>query len=584
MSFDRPEGLWLLALAVPILAFHFYRGRIRRLPVPTLLFWEQILVEEERISALRRLRHYASLLLNLLALSVLTSAVSEPRVRGLTRDPVRLALVVDTSPPMLAREPDGRSRLDRAREEARTWLDSCDGAALYDGQGLVEPFTDEIERVRRSLGELRVRPRSRAEEIVSDLRRTRPDLRVVFLAGGAPTPNRGWTEGVCVQAGEERFPTVRLRAARFGAEPVEERIVLRWNGEVLAERSIRGEAETVFEFGVDPSRHPGRRLELGGVLEAAFASPDAFPLDDVATFVVPPSAPPPVIVFHAGKPDPVLSSALEALASRGWIGERILVSLSRFDRVRSAIGEGTAVILDRCAPPEAPSGGSWLQLGAASGAELVRPVVTDWDRSGPLFDGVELTSLAVQRARLVRGGRPLIETASGPIATVERRAGLVFVALGFSADLAESDFALRAAFPLFLRNWFEWIRRGATRAFPTQASFGDAIVPEAEWLREGAYRVVGAQGESAHPVRGGEPIVPLWPGAVRISAEGREEFVAVNFFDSDSSDLARSTAPASDPAPLPRPWFRRIPYAVLAAAIVLALLLLEWFLYHRGWI
>ena len=65
MSFEHPQDLWLLSLALPILAFHFYRGRVRRMPVPTLLFWEQVLIEEERRTALRRLRHVASLLLNL---------------------------------------------------------------------------------------------------------------------------------------------------------------------------------------------------------------------------------------------------------------------------------------------------------------------------------------------------------------------------------------------------------------------------------------------------------------------------------------------------------------------------------------
>src|SRR5581483_919085 len=68
MSFDNPQGLWLLSLGVPILAFHFYKGRIRKMAVPMLLFWEQVIVEEERKSAFKRLRHWASLLLTLGAL------------------------------------------------------------------------------------------------------------------------------------------------------------------------------------------------------------------------------------------------------------------------------------------------------------------------------------------------------------------------------------------------------------------------------------------------------------------------------------------------------------------------------------
>ena len=80
MTFEHPQGLWLLALGIPILVFHFYKGRIRRLAVPTLLFWEQVIIEEERKTALRKLRHVASLLLNLAALFILTSA-SLPKSR-----------------------------------------------------------------------------------------------------------------------------------------------------------------------------------------------------------------------------------------------------------------------------------------------------------------------------------------------------------------------------------------------------------------------------------------------------------------------------------------------------------------------
>lgn len=563
MSFDRPEGLWVLALAVPILAFHFYRGRIRRLPVPTLLLWEQVLVEEERKSALQRLRHYASLLLNLLALTVLTSAVSDPRVKGITPERRRIALVVDTSPSMLAREPDGRTRLDRARAEARAWIDAADEAVVYDGEGR-----------REGPESLRVGTRGDAAEMARVLRRTRPDLEVVLLSGGAPVSNRGWISGACVQGAEERFPSLRLRARDARGR----RVAVRWNGEPLAEETAESDE---FVFPLDPARHPGRRLELGGVAEVAFAEADAFPLDDVAWFVVPPSAPPPIVVFHREAPDPLLLRALDALAARGWAGERVLVSIAKFAQARPALVEGTATIFDRCEPPE-PVGGAVLRLGAAEGAEIQRPVVTDWDRTGPLLEGADLTSLAVLRARVLRGGVPLIETASGPIATVERRAGVAQVVLGFSLDLRESDLALRAAFPIFLRNWIDWVRRGATRSFPAQGAFGEPLAPETPWLRDGTYLVRTARGEGAHPVRSG-PILPEAPGVCRISAGGREEYVAVNFFDPQVSAFSERSEAAPPPPPA-KPWYRRIPYAVLAAAVVLGLLLFEWFLFHRGWI
>jgi hypothetical protein len=39
---------------------------------------------------------------------------------------------------------------------------------------------------------------------------------------------------------------------------------------------------------------------------------------------------------------------------------------------------------------------------------------------------------------------------------------------------------------------------------------------------------------------------------------------------------------AGAPLPPPAPWHAKIPYAFLAVGGVLALLVLEWLLYHRG--
>ena len=69
----------------------------------------------------------------------------------------------------------------------------------------------------------------------------------------------------------------------------------------------------------------------------------------------------------------------------------------------------------------------------------------------------------------------------------------------------------------------------------------------------------------------------------RMSAAGRTEWAAVNLFDASESDLReRSASMAGAPLPPPAPWHAKIPYAFLAVAAVLALLVLEWVLYHRG--
>ncbi len=70
---------------------------------------------------------------------------------------------------------------------------------------------------------------------------------------------------------------------------------------------------------------------------------------------------------------------------------------------------------------------------------------------------------------------------------------------------------------------------------------------------------------------------------MRAGAAGRAEWLAVNLFDAAESDL-REPAPGTPgrPLPPPAPWPARVPVAPLAAAAVLALLLAEWWLHHRG--
>src|SRR5258705_9679078 len=147
MTFGHPHALWLLALGIPIVVAHLFRGRVRRLDVPALFLWEQVLPVEDLRSGLRRLRRLAGLFIALLALTVLASAVADPAVRGITREPRRFVLVVDTSPEMTA------DRLTEAKGKARDFLARLgrrDSAAILDGGGLVEPSPADAARRDRA--------------------------------------------------------------------------------------------------------------------------------------------------------------------------------------------------------------------------------------------------------------------------------------------------------------------------------------------------------------------------------------------------------------------------------------------------
>ena len=69
MSFAAPLALALGALALPVVALYRLKVRRRRVQVPYLRLWEELLVETRARSLFQRLKRLFSLLLQLLILA-----------------------------------------------------------------------------------------------------------------------------------------------------------------------------------------------------------------------------------------------------------------------------------------------------------------------------------------------------------------------------------------------------------------------------------------------------------------------------------------------------------------------------------
>lgn len=609
MSFEHPEGLWLLALGVPILAFHFYKGRIRKMPVPMLLFWEQVLVEEERKSAFRRVRHWASLLITMLALVLLTSAVSLPSVKGFTRVYTRYALVLDNSPAMAAVEPGGRTRAELTVDRAREFLGTLaygDQASVVDLSGARIPFSADLDGVAARLTV--PKPGSRAaerdvilqalaagEDVVAILFTDRPPrgmeelltngrLRVVTV--GEPRDNAGWVTGLASRRAGGKSIVLSLKAQTFSKAAVEREEVLTLNGKALARRklTLAPGAPVESEWVLDPSKFPGSKLEEGGLAEVGLEPADAFPVDDVASFVLPPLVPPPVIVFHPGKPSELLMHALETLQAGGLVGRNLSVApIDRYASLRAKLGEGWIVIFDRVAPPSLPDRGGSLVLGAPGPGVVEKPAVIDWAREAPPNRRIDYAGLNIRKSRIL-DGEPLLRSIEGPLATWSSRGGRAAVEIGFS--LEDSDIAARPTFLLVLINFVEWASWRGLRSFRTEYAMGEPVRAERRlWIEEGELTFAESERAERIPVsRGiGQSSPSAGPGFVRLSAAGRLEWAAVNLFAAEESDLREQEAAVpGTPLPPPAPWYQKIPYSLLAVSAVLALLLIEWMLYHRG--
>jgi hypothetical protein len=609
MTFEHPQGLWLLALGVPILALHFYKGRIRKMPVPMLLFWEQVIVEEERKSAFKRVRHWASLLLTLCALVLLTSAVSIPNVKGFTRPKGRYALIFDSAPAMAASETGGRTRAELALDRAREFLSTLaygDQASVVDLSGARLPFTSDLSVLSMRLAPPRPGPRSAERERILDALSAGDDVVAVLFSDrvpkgmddlltngrlrvvrvGAPRDNSGWVSGLASRRPGEKKVVLALQAQAFSGGKVEREEALIFNGKVLERRKVELPPAALVdrEWVLDPAKYPGSRLEEGGLVEVSLEPADAFPVDDIASFVLPPLLPPSVIVFHPGQPSELLMHALETLQSGGLIGQDLSQApLDRYPALKSKLGERWIAIFDRVAPPSPPERGATLYLGIPGPGVVEKPTLVDWNREAPPNRLVDYGGLLIRKSRILEG-EPLLRAIEGPLATWSSRGGRASMEIGFA--LEDSDIAARPTFLLMLINFVDWAAWRGLRSFRTEYAMGEPIRVERRlWIEDGD--LTFAQGDRAERVtvsRGLVPVAPTaGPGYVRFSAAGRSEWAAVNLFDAAESDFReKPEVEVGVPLPPPAPWHAKLPYAFLAVAGVLALLLVEWLLYQRA--
>src|SRR5687767_9182003 len=123
MSFVAPLALAWSALAIPIVIFYILKIRLRQVPVSTTIFWQQIYDEKSPRSLWQQLRHWLSLLVQIVWLMLLVLALAEPFLLSAAWRARRTVLVIDNSASMNATDV-GPTRLAAARTAASNYVAS----------------------------------------------------------------------------------------------------------------------------------------------------------------------------------------------------------------------------------------------------------------------------------------------------------------------------------------------------------------------------------------------------------------------------------------------------------------------------
>ena len=199
MTFLMPIAWSLFALAVPMVVFYLIKTRLRRRPVTTLLFWEQLRPPVYSQSLWRKLRRLFSLLLQLAFLALLVFALARPLARWESAGRRAFVVVLDPSPSMLATDvaPDRWTQaLDGARRqvEALRFSDECAVILAESPPRVLSGWTGSRRTLLAAIDAARDAPRHTAGSrdgirdalaLARHLAGSRPHARIALYTDGA---------------------------------------------------------------------------------------------------------------------------------------------------------------------------------------------------------------------------------------------------------------------------------------------------------------------------------------------------------------------------------------------------------------
>jgi len=244
------------------------------------------------------------------------------------------------------------------------------------------------------------------------------------------------------------------------------------------------------------------------------------------------------------------------------------------------------------APKSLPPGGyliinaSAAQGPASVGSPVSRPTIVDAAKNHPASAFVDFTSVKIAEARYLSPkpwGTVIVEGDGGPLAVAGAKNGRTFVQLSFS--LLESDFPLHVGFPIFVANCLDWlvpaangggesIRTGQTAHIDIPPGVSEVIVTDPD-KREQRVKITQTPMVFDDTERA---------GVYHVRAKGFDKEFACNLSSSDESDIrpkSEFTVGGKQFASSGKMVQTNREFYGLAILAVLAVLMFEWYAYHR---
>jgi hypothetical protein len=628
MSFTNPTALFWATLAVPIVIFYLLKVRLRRVPVATTMFWEQVFEEKQPRAIWRQLRNVLSLLLQLLFLGLLVLAIGNPVAKNSVQRQRRVIVVLDNSASMQAIDTDGRRRFDVALDDVRqiiTSLKHQDEMAIVLAGGrsavacgltshpttLLETLhgisaTDGPTRLESSLPlARRLLAKHQHGEIIVVTDAALPSALssdVVWSLIGNTIGNVAITELQVRRSPLDPLAyDILLEVSNFNDRQVGFTLDLELNDALLDVVPLELAAGESLQKVISRTSREGGILQASIAVQTANGSPlsDGLAADNIAYAILPAQR----------------RIAVTLVTEGNWFLQHVLqanelIDLTIAQEIPQPIAADSVVVLHGSVPEKLPKGRIFVvepdrstDLWQLTG-ELQRPLVDKQQSDHNLLKFVRLDNAVMAEAKWlvpVADHETLVEAVSGSPLYLRfaRPEGDVLV---LTVNLERGDLPLRTAFPILFSNALTWFSGESADFIPAvrtgshtrlQLPMNLATAPHAEVKLALTSPSLQSQTISQH---GRAVVLPdlneagIWtlersPSSDTIMPAAKSSgtmLIACNIADAAESDLRRTDAgPRADVesagyggSPL---WL----YAVIAAAV---LLVLEWLLFHRRWI
>jgi len=628
MAFAQPLALFFFLLFIPVILLYLLKQRRRRVQVSTLMFWDQILRDEQSVTSLTRLRKLLSLLLQLLFITLLALALARPMFTKDMLGARRIVVLLDASASMHVQEEDGTrfnsaARLARGVIRGMSLGDTAMLVAVSAEPDVVMPFTNSRKGLLDALDAVEASHASTnfgaALELVHDLPPDERETYVYVITDGAfepitfSPPEKTKFAYLPVGTAADNVGITAYQIRPLPGSPRDFEILFETTNESDDERRVPYEVRIgdvladAGELTLAPRANAIRTLRQysneGGEVEVFVDSADPFPLDNRAYAVLP--APDPIQAILVTEGNLFLETVL---ATDEEIVLEVLTAAEYAAHGASSehAHDVDLTIFDRTAP-ETQSEGHALYIGAwpkslapaATGA-IEKPIITEWERDHPVNRHLHLRNVSIDRALSfgeTTGFQILMKSFDDPLVLLKEDRDRKTLILTF--DTNSTDLPLRVAFPILVANAVRhMVGDDSGEAWQTPAVGGlfalsDVQRYDLEDDPSDAYRLRKPGSDELSTIDSATLLPIDRAGIYRLAPDVSEEpaptegvaLFAANMNHARESNIRPSDAlPLAGDVALPviengfrlgsEPW-------LILAVVALVLIMIEWVLYHR---